>query len=319
MLKCKEGPLCEQCPKFEKGVEVADRYPIAQWSGLVLCGEGPGVNEVVKQICFVGQSGWLMEKTAKAVRADIDSAWITNAAKCGLKNGKKLSDKLEAEAARCCAPIFEQNLRELMLDHTRPPVVLCLGKVAWEALSGIKGIMEYRGSIVPPSDAEPWYLVATIHPAAMMRKEEWRPIFDQFCADLRHADQLARGHAKLFQPDIQPADFDDVMLLLDEARSSLGPLGLDVETHSGPGLTGAAGDIMTCELTCIGVAYDDEAYCIPMQYMAENYYTKEQLLTILTTLEEILAIPSMKVVFHNMLFDVPVLERCLPLELERLK
>jgi uracil-DNA glycosylase family 4 len=163
---------CDLCPSRTNAVP-GEGNPKAR---LVLVGEGPGATEDATGRPFVGAAGKLLEDILGAVDLRREDVFICNVVKCRPpQNRKPLPDEIAA-----CIPYLHRQLAII-----RPRVIVTLGGTAAEALLGVrKSLGDLRGK-VHRYDGIP--LVATYHPAALLRNPNWKkPTWD----DVRIARQL---------------------------------------------------------------------------------------------------------------------------------
>lgn len=157
---------CVRCRlhKERNHIVVGDGSPKAK---LVFVGEGPGAQEDLKGLPFVGRAGQLLDKMIGAIGLSRSDVYICNVVKCrppGNRNPEP--DEIE----KCSPFLFRQ------LDHLQPKVVVALGKFAAQTLlqtderiSKLRGnFFDYRGT----------KLIPTYHPAFLLRnpsakKEVW--------------------------------------------------------------------------------------------------------------------------------------------------
>ncbi|HUW40010.1 MAG TPA: uracil-DNA glycosylase [Rectinemataceae bacterium] len=128
---------------------------------VMVIGEGPGAEEDERGLPFVGPAGRLLDKMLASVGLDRDrNCFIANVVKCRPPgNRDPESDELAA-----CAPYLRRQLALL-----RPRALLCLGRVAAQALLGTsEGIGALRGRWM---SFEGLPLLATYHPSALLRDE----------------------------------------------------------------------------------------------------------------------------------------------------
>lgn len=315
MIQPKQGPRCSECPLFLAGVVVHDTIPAAaQWSGVVIVGEMPGYMEVKNRRPFVGPSGRLLQSAARLTGTTLDGTWITNCIRCGLQGGAKPTEAAARDAADCCRPLLMANLHEL-----KPQVVLAVGAIPWLSLTGLKGIDRWRGTVQPPIDEEPWYLMATLHPAGLLHAESRRILVELLAADVARAHRLAAGAERVWEPDIcDPRNVDELIGFLGSIPADQ-PVAVDVETD---GI-----DSLTCNLLTVGVAtipqgmwalealggeYRPIAYSIPwpaapVEGLADYYPTDDDKRKVLLAVRRLFE--NHTLVFHNKSFDVPVLRR----------
>jgi DNA polymerase len=145
-------------------------------AGLVLVGEGPGATEDETGRPFVGAAGRLLEDILGAVELAREDVFICNVVKCRPpQNRKPLPEEIAA-----CMPYLHRQLALI-----RPKVILTLGGTAAEALLCVRQSLGKLRGQVHSYDGIP--LVATYHPAALLRNPDWKkPTWD----DVRIARQL---------------------------------------------------------------------------------------------------------------------------------
>jgi uracil-DNA glycosylase family 4 len=144
------GPLsqldCASCPlRYDRKVYPDGPVP----ARIAFVGEEPGQRETIEGRGFVGPSGQLLWKLAKAAGIDRNEVWVTNAALCParsvrLDTGAVIPQMtVKATAGKCCR---ERLLTELaMVD---PVVIVPLGNWALWSIADIPKakIYAYRGS-----------------------------------------------------------------------------------------------------------------------------------------------------------------------------
>ena len=163
---------CDLCPARTNAVP-GEGSPEAR---LVLVGEGPGATEDETGRPFVGAAGRLLDEILAAVGLARGEVFICNVVKCRPpQNRKPLPDEIAA-----CIPYLHRQLAII-----RPKVIVTLGGTAAEALLGTKQSLGKLRGLVHTYDDTP--LVATYHPAALLRNPNWKkPTWD----DVRIARQL---------------------------------------------------------------------------------------------------------------------------------
>jgi uracil-DNA glycosylase family 4 len=301
----------ETCPFYANGVEVADKIPLVKWNGVMVVGELPGREEVRRGVPFVGASAYMLKAVLEHLNTSIEALHVTNAIRCNFTSGAKPSDSEMEEARKCCQPILEEGILEV-----RPKAILTLGAVALQSVAGLKGVEKFRGATTRQVfqdlvGGEPFEVltVSTIHPASMFRVPEKRPWFDLWVSDVEKAVRIASGRLDLWVPEVASFSFDRVQEVLGR---EVDVVAVDLETD---GI-----DVRRCGITTIGLArtfFDEEtgeekflSVSIPCPGLRARFSTKEYSKS-LSLLKVALAHPKRRWVFHNMAFDVPILERCL--------
>ena len=125
---------------------------------LVFVGEGPGREEDLTGIPFVGEAGRLLTKIIHAMGLTREDVYICNVVKCRPPNNRDP----EEDEIETCLPFLREQLQLI-----RPQVICTLGRVAAQALLG-KGfkITGERGVWHSFLDIS---LMPTYHPAYLLR------------------------------------------------------------------------------------------------------------------------------------------------------
>jgi DNA polymerase len=127
-------------------------------ASLVFVGEGPGHDEDIQGIPFVGRAGKLLTQMIEAMGLRRDDVYIANVVKCRPPENRTP----EKDEVATCSPFL---LRQI--DAIAPKVIVCLGNVASQSLLGTtKSISQYRGQWI---DYRGFRLIATYHPAYLLR------------------------------------------------------------------------------------------------------------------------------------------------------
>jgi DNA polymerase len=129
---------------------------------LLFVGEGPGEQEDIQGLPFVGRAGQLLTQLIEGIGLTRDDVYIANVVKCR-PPGNRDPEPDEIEA---CAPWLD---RQLVL--IRPKAIVTLGNFATKLLLGTKeGITKLRGRDFPFSRAGvDAVLFPTLHPSAVLR------------------------------------------------------------------------------------------------------------------------------------------------------
>lgn len=157
-LDCRKCGLCETRHNVVFGVG----NPNAK---VMFVGEGPGENEDLQGEPFVGRAGKLLDTMLDAVDLSRDrNIYIANIVKCRPpKNRDPLPDEQEA----CIG--WLRNQFALM----RPKIVVCLGRIAgMKIMDPNLKITRQHGQFV---DKKGTLMMATLHPAALLRNPSQKP------------------------------------------------------------------------------------------------------------------------------------------------
>jgi uracil-DNA glycosylase family 4 len=129
---------------------------------LMFVGEGPGAQEDLQGIPFVGRAGGLLTQLIEGIGLTRDDVYIANVVKCRPPGNR---DPLPDEIA-ACSPWLDRQL-----ELIAPKVVVTLGNFATKLLLQTKdGITKLRGKEFTYERAgNRAVLVPTFHPSAVLR------------------------------------------------------------------------------------------------------------------------------------------------------
>jgi DNA polymerase len=148
---------------------------------VMFVGEGPGYDEDRQGRPFVGRAGQLLDKMILAMGLSREKVFIANIAKCHpmidpAHPENRSNDRApNSEEIACCRKYVEQQIALVC-----PKYVIALGGVAAKALiSDAKSLGALRGqfynlhldSVTLP---KPVQIIATYHPAALLRNPNWK-------------------------------------------------------------------------------------------------------------------------------------------------
>lgn len=158
---CRRCKLC----KARKNIVFGVGNPGAE---LMFIGEGPGHDEDVQGIPFVGRAGQLLTKIIEAMGYKRDDVYIANIVKCRPPNNRNPEPD---EVAECIPFLIRQA------ELIGPKCIVCLGSVATQNLlgteakiTGLRGkFKEWQGIPVMP----------TYHPAFLLRNPNMKkPVWE---------------------------------------------------------------------------------------------------------------------------------------------
>jgi uracil-DNA glycosylase len=137
---------------------------------LVFVGEGPGHDEDLQGLPFVGRAGKLLTQMIEAMGLQRRDVYICNVVKC-----RPPENRLpERDEVSTCSPFL---LRQI--DVIAPKVIVCLGACAAQTLlETSRGISHFRGQWLEFRGRR---LLATYHPAYLLRNpaaksEVWKDL-----------------------------------------------------------------------------------------------------------------------------------------------
>jgi len=148
---CKRCRLCEQ----RNTIVFGSGNPHAR---LVFVGEGPGRDEDIQGLPFVGRAGKLLTQMIEAMGLKREEVYICNVVKCRPpENRAPEPDEMET-----CSPYLYRQIAVV-----KPKAIVCLGAIAFQALYGAKqSISRLRGQWLEFRGVP---MMATYHPAYLLR------------------------------------------------------------------------------------------------------------------------------------------------------
>ena len=166
-IKCAD---CRQCGLCETRTNVV--FGVGnEHAEVMLIGEGPGEQEDLQGVPFVGPAGKFLDSMLEMIDLDRSKVYIANIVKC--RPPRNRDPKPEEQEA--CRQWLEEQI-----ELVRPKLIVCLGRIAACALiSDSFRITKEHGQ---------WFdiygrrIMATYHPSALLRDVSKRP--DAF-SDLR--------------------------------------------------------------------------------------------------------------------------------------
>lgn len=157
-LQCQRCDLCKTRTNVVFGTG-------SQTAPIMLIGEGPGENEDLQGIPFVGRAGQLLDKMLDAVGLSRErEVYITNMVKCRPPHNR---DPLPEETQQCLGYLRGQ------VAVMRPKLIVCLGRIA--------AIRLLREDFKVTKEHGQWmlkngtWMMGTFHPAALLRNPGNKP------------------------------------------------------------------------------------------------------------------------------------------------
>ena len=272
---------------------------------IVAIGQTPESDELRSGKPFSGSSGWEWSKMlaeAGLSRSNIFCFNVTDTLPPSGNVENFFSKKREADKNGLpfimgrrpnndCIIEGIENIHKV-IDSIQPNVIIALGDLAMWALTGERGIMKWRGSIMESNEinGKVYKVIPTYNPAFIQRNWPTRWIAIQ---DHRRAFQQSLfpeiKHSKrnyLIRPT-----FDEAMDAIKRARGT--ETTNDLETWSN-------------QIACVGIGYNmDEAACIPFMCSDKpaGYWTPDEELLLTLKLKEVLTDSNTSVIFQNGHFD----------------
>jgi uracil-DNA glycosylase len=153
---------CRRCPLYATATNAVPGEGNPQ-AGFMVVGEAPGATEDETGRPFVGAAGQLLTKILAAINLSRDDVFIANVLKHRPPGNR---NPLPSEVAACSPYLLRQ------IELVRPRVILALGTFAAQTLLQTKLPIGQLRAQVHQFHGVP--LVATYHPAALLRNPNWR-------------------------------------------------------------------------------------------------------------------------------------------------
>ena len=151
IIDCKKCKLCNNRTNIVFGIgnENAD---------IMFIGEGPGADEDIQGIPFVGKAGKLMDMAFDGIGIKRDDVYIANIVKCRPPANRNP----EKDEAIACMDYLRNQVMII-----KPKIIVLLGSVALKNILGEEyGITKTRGTWIEKDGIK---YMPTFHPAALLR------------------------------------------------------------------------------------------------------------------------------------------------------
>jgi len=174
---CRNCPLCQTRTNMVFGVGRKD-------ADILFVGEGPGQQEDLEGVPFVGAAGKLLDDMLSIIDLDRTNSYIANIVKCRPPMNRDPSD----EEQDACIGFLQQQI-----ELIQPKIIVCLGRVAAKRL--------YHPDFRITREHGNWicrdgiWITAIYHPSALLRDISKRP--DTFEDLLYIRKKLKEVHADI--------------------------------------------------------------------------------------------------------------------------
>jgi len=150
---------CSACELAKTRTKVVIGRGSYQNARVVLIGEGPGEQEDLTGLAFVGRAGKLLDNLLNALMFDPEDYYICNIVKCRPpQNREPLREEVEK-----CLPWLRYQVK-----YIKPGIIVCLGATALKYIVGDDArITKVRGNWIERPGF--FKIMPTYHPAAVLR------------------------------------------------------------------------------------------------------------------------------------------------------
>jgi uracil-DNA glycosylase family 4 len=188
-----EVRVCPKCPLSQGRTHAVPGEGPAD-ARVMLIGEGPGFHEDRQGRPFVGASGQYLDQLLLGIGLSRDQVYITNVVKCRPPGNR---DPLPDEVVAC------RDYLDRQLALIQPEVVVTLGRYSMERFFPGQSISRIHGR---PKRVGNVYYLPMFHPAAALRRPEWRTAFEE---DMRQIPKLLSEIDKARTPAPEPEKKND--------------------------------------------------------------------------------------------------------------
>lgn len=254
---------------------------------IAVVAEAPGPREVQLGVPLIGGSGKLLWNTLRPHGVSRKDCYVTNVCKrqIALEHGKR------RPLANNESEHWKAILRWELCQLPNLRYILVSGGLALEAITGLSGVTQRRGSVLPITldNGKQVFCVITLNPAAVLRDLKQEVAFKLDCAKL---ERVMAGQHKFqaIHEHINPT-VEEALAWIAKMRREKKPICFDIETIAN-------------ETACVGLANSGtEGMCINFRTRNTDRYSVDEEMRIRRALQELFADPSARFIAQNASFD----------------
>ena len=266
----------------------------------IVVGEQPGQKEVRYREPFIGPAGHVLDDTLHLAGIARRECYFTNVIKDLEFPIKHYIDLSKKDAY--VSPEANQYLKQLEeeISHVPANVIIAVGNIALWALTGRKGITNWRGSVLESTMIPGRKVIPIIHPATVI------PPKSQYLNKFLITHDLLRCQKERESKEVSL--IKRFCLIEPTYQECLDFLDLCYQK----GLEGAVIDldieVIREEMTCISLAYDEvSAISVPFESYDGPYFDIDQEAIIMRRIAKIIEDPDIALAGQNFLFDIDFL------------
>lgn len=157
-------PSCVGC-SLEKPGQGFVPYSGAGFKRILAVAESPGEQEVYKGEPLIGPAGQHFDRVCKRAKLERSYFWFHNTIQCRPPDNELLGTLYQFSAVDHCRPNLDETIERL-----QPKVILALGAIALNRLTGFNEIGRYRGYTLDGPNGIP--VIATYHPSFLLPRKK---------------------------------------------------------------------------------------------------------------------------------------------------
>jgi len=258
---------------------------------IMFVGEAPGREEEISGTPFTGGAGKVLNQFLSQAMITRNNCYITNIMQDRPVNndfGQFYEDKSRKVPSKFLLEGIERLKKEI--ENINPNVVVALGNEALRAITGLRSITKYRGSILFSTLVPGQKVIPIIHPAALMRNWDWAPLT---LVDLERIKVEAESPTHEFTPRLFHK-IESISALETEVKAAIEfgeYLSFDIETCNN-------------QISCIGFATSSTyAFVVPIHmFETSNWSATDE--KIIWRLVKKLLESDLKKIGQNVNFDM---------------
>lgn len=267
----------------------------------MIVGDHPTVEDCILGVPFHSKKaqGKMLDDWLHSVGIARTECSITTVVKSSPPEGKVqyLYDDAKLTRPGALARAGAKQLAE-EIASAKPTVVLALGPLALQSLTGRIGISKWRGSELRAlSEFGGVKVIPTYAPGQIIKMWEWRPIMLRDFKRLRDNSTFPEVRVPDWNFIVRPsfsAVQDTLNMLCRNVEIEVMPLSVDIETRG-------------ARIACIGLAWTKlDALCIPLMAVGaagHNYWQENEEIWIIDRLRYLLTHPNVRVIGQNFGYD----------------
>ena len=272
---------------------------------IVIVGEAPGAEEERQGIPFCGAAGRVLDSLLRNAGIDRNSCYITNVVKERPHNNDFSIYYTDSVRRNPTDELIDARIavRE-EVRQIGPNMVVALGNEALKALTGMSGVMDFRGSVLATSiDSHIYKTIPVIHPAMILRAWEYYAITQVDFNKIARESQFPQIKQKV-RKHVVPKSLEEVMRYVDYLKKAE-YLCFDVETTGN-------------HLDCIGFAICESfAVVIPITEKGRPIWTEADEVQVWKAIRDLLQGPQKKIA-QNAAFDMTIVYNDVGIEVQNL-
>lgn len=227
---------------------------------IMFVGEAPGREEEIQGIPFVGGAGKVLNQLLSQAMITRGECYITNVMHDRPINND-FSQFYEDKSRKVPSKFLLEGIQRLKgeIEKINPNVLVPLGNEALRAITGLRSITKYRGSILFSTLVPGQKVIPAIHPAGIMRNWGWAPLT---LVDLERIKVEAESPTHEFIPRLYHK-ISSITRLKAEVKKAIKAeyLSFDIETCNN-------------QVSCIGFATSESyAFVVPIHMFETSHWS----------------------------------------------